>query len=254
MALDQGQRKSVRVTLYSLLTVGIVVGVLLFFFGDDALGLAKTFLGRSRPVTSTVHLKVFNDADMDGIQNSLDAREHLVAYSDVLLKGERELRGTTSASGELTLTEVPSGMYQLSAVLTGNALALTPSTLTVGNSANQEISLAAHSDIPLSGVDGRLLLDTNGDGIANDAGLAGIEMQVRSNDAIVTQAKTDQDGNFTFNALAAGTYTLIPILTGVQLTEYRVESAPRAEIEIRSTLDRVQQQLLIKVRPASDSL
>jgi uncharacterized surface anchored protein len=254
MALDQSQRVRVRTTIYILLIVGLIVGAVLFFFGDNAFNLARTLVSPPLTAKTTVHLKLFNDANKNGKQDALEVSEHLVAYADVVLSGAREIKTSTGASGELTASDIESGQYQISATLEGSALKLTPNSVTLDGQTTQDLVIAATTDSALGGFEGEVILDRNRDGIPNDPGLAGVEVQLQLNAQVISQSKSAEDGSFSFNGIAPGMYELVPVLTEAQLKEYKVVSAPHARFEIRSDMDRLEQQLLIKVQPPAVSL
>jgi|GEM_PF-6036220 len=255
MALDQPQRLSVRKTIYIVLIIGVVIGAVLFFFGDDLTRLIRTLVSEPETQQTTLNIKLFNDEDANGEQDPLNPAEHLLPLAEITLTGPESLTGRTSESGELVITDVLPGSYSVMGTLKGSALTLTTSTIdiTAGETTFFAV-LPVTTQININGVDGKLVLDTNRDGVADDRVLGGVEVQLQRNGVALMQTDTADDGSFTFNAIEPGTYIIVPVLTAAQKKEYAVGSIPNLTVTMRSKLDRIDEQLLVPVQPPSAAL
>ena len=251
MALGTGERQGVRKTIYAMLGVGAIIGAIAFFFGADAWRLVQTavFQEQSEPRPVSLRVQLFNDVDQDLERDPLAIDEHLITFAEVSLSGNSNYGGTSGPSGELTFAGVLPGTYTVTATLDQVELSLEPSSIEViADSQAQLAVLSASSSQALGVIEGDLILDSDGDGIANDHGLAGIEMQLLINGGLVAQTSTGEDGRYVFENVVPGVYTVTPVFSKVQEEELSIDAIPQDRAVIRSSIDRVQQQLLIRTR------
>jgi large repetitive protein len=174
--------------------------------------------------------RVWNDADGDGVQ---DAGETGLANVEVTIRADIDGDGTaeyeetarTDASGNYLFTNLPAGDYTVSiatATLPGGMVqtfdldGLTSSDTAVVTLATGETNTFVDFGYRGTGSIGdRVWSDANGDGIQDpsETGLADVTVTLTgdfNNDGVADTrtTTTDADGNYLFDNLAAGSYTV----------------------------------------------
>ena len=178
-------------------------------------------LGDCPPATASVGDRVWLDSNGNGVQDAGETGINGVTVK--LLDAYGVLVATTTTSGD--------GNYTFDTLIAGNyTVQVDPATLPAGvaetydldgvasaNSASFSLATGAHrTDVDFGyratgSVGDRVWLDSNGNGVqdAGEAGINGVTVQLLDASAnVVGTATTAGDGNYTFNNLAGGTYTV----------------------------------------------
>ncbi|MEA2602424.1 MAG: large repetitive protein [Acidobacteriota bacterium] len=184
-----------------------------------AAGASRTDVDFGYRGSGSVGDRVWNDANGNGVQ---DAGETGINGATVQLFNGTTLVATTTTAGDgnYTFSNLTPGTYTVKVV---------PGTLPAGVSptfdldgiatANQAtFTLAAgvsRTDVDFGyrstgSIGDRLWLDTNGNGVqdAGETGINGATVQLFNGATLVATTTTAGDGNYTFNNLAPGTYTV----------------------------------------------
>ncbi len=194
------------------------------------------------PTRSTVAGRVWLDGNDNGV---IDVGEQGIAGVTVELTGT-DVNGnaitrttTTGTDGSYLFADLPAGTYALTepnqppltlngktvagsiggvplAGATATGKATTPSA--IGNivlGENQHAVQNNFGEIPMNGsIAGRVWLDRNNDGVISvgETGIAGVTVRLTGTDAqgmpVVAEVRTDANGDYLFDGLAPGTYTV----------------------------------------------
>ncbi|HEX4497346.1 MAG TPA: SdrD B-like domain-containing protein, partial [Thermoanaerobaculia bacterium] len=184
-----------------------------------AAGQNRTDVDFGYRYTGSVGDRVWLDANGNGVQDAGETGLNGVTVQ--LLDSSNNVVGTatTSGDGNYTFNNLAPGTYT---VKVSNLPAGTTETFDLDGvaSANQAtFTLAAgqnRTDVDFGyrnsgSVGDRVWLDANGNGVqdAGEAGINGVTVQLLNSSAtVIATATTSGDGNYTFNNLAAGTYTV----------------------------------------------
>lgn len=162
------------------------------------------------PPGSTITGSKFNDLDNDGVK---DANEPTLQGWIITLSGNGvTLTSTTDSNGNYLFTNLQPGTYTLTETSQSGWIAGptgSQKTVTVGtNTALNNINFG-NRQIPIVGsICGMKFNDLNGNGI-KDAGESGISnWEIKLTGAAAKTDTTDSSGNYCFNNLTAGTYTV----------------------------------------------
>lgn len=194
--------------------------------------------------TAAISDLIYVDGDADGIQDigtsdsPLGAITVTATYTgaDGIIDADAEeftLTLETDANGNYLFDSLPGGTYvvavdtadpQLPGCLTsvvGPQSLLSPTTITLASGeTNSDIDFAFQGDLQ---IDGRLWLDVDGDGVedpAGEPGLGGVVVELAYDvtdpttgitEVFTLTTITDTDGNYTFDRLPNGDYTIRPI-------------------------------------------
>ncbi len=184
-----------------------------------AAGQNRTDVDFGYRYTGSVGDRVWLDANGNGIQDAGETGLNGVTVQ--LLDSSNNVVGTatTSGDGNYTFNNLAPGTYtvKVSGLPAGTAETYDLDGVATANQAT--FSLAAgqnRTDVDFGyryngSVGDRVWLDSNGNGIqdAGETGLNGVTVQLlNSSNSVVGTATTAGDGNYTFNNLAPGTYTV----------------------------------------------
>jgi hypothetical protein len=166
--------------------------------------------------TVTVSGNVYNDLNGNGFQNT---GEPGLANWEVDVKdsgGKVVASAFTDSSGNYTVTGVGPGSFTLSEVVQGGWVQtqpVNPGYYSFTSLSGVKVVGGIFGDFQTTGssLSGEVFNDLNGNGALNggDAGLSGWTVELRNDvNAVIATAITDTNGDYSFNGLAAGTYTL----------------------------------------------
>ncbi|MBW4647660.1 MAG: carboxypeptidase regulatory-like domain-containing protein [Kastovskya adunca ATA6-11-RM4] len=166
-----------------------------------------------RQTNSSIGDLVFNDLNGNGTQ---DPGEPGLANITVTLRdsnGTAIATTTTDANGNYRFTGLPAGSYTVSvtdpagfAITTGNDPFLV--NLAAGAAVNNVDFGFRQSNASIGNL---VFNDIDGDGVQDpgEPGISGITINLRdANGNVIATTTTDANGNYTFNNLPAGTYTV----------------------------------------------
>ena len=175
---------------------------------------------------------VFVDANNDGLRTGENGIPMVtISLSGIDDQGNSVNRtATTDASGAYQFTDLRPGTYQVEESqpvsyvdgfeTRGNVVPIAGSAGgpdTIGGISLVPGQTAANNnfgELPPGQISGRVFADINNDGLlnGNDSGLAGIALVLNGTDvngqAVTRMTTTDVDGNYEFNGLVGGTYTV----------------------------------------------
>jgi hypothetical protein len=171
--------------------------------------------------TASIGDRVWLDANGNGAQDAGEAGINGVTVQ--LLDGANNVvaTATTSGDGNYTFSNLNAGTYTVKVVAGSLPAGVSPSYdldgIATANSATLTIAAGdQRTDVDFGykntgSVGDRVWLDANGNGVqdAGEAGINGVTVQLLNASAtVIATATTSGDGNYTFNNLAAGTYTV----------------------------------------------
>jgi hypothetical protein len=231
--------------------IGVGIGILAFFFGDDAItAVTSVIRGQQPPAPGEVKVVAFNDADANGQVDTLNPAEHPVPQATIVLQqGETQIENQTNTSGALELTDVPPGDYQIIALYRDVQVSVSPTSVTVPSDQGVNINLALNSaGEPRSFVGGAVRVDANGNGLAepNEPALGEAVVELKTPQNEILQQPTTVDGLFEFTGLDSGEYTLGFVLDEALMQNYQLPGVLEKNFELRSELDSVSVLFLVE--------
>jgi len=124
---------------------------------------------------------------------------------------------TTDGNGQFTLTDLPSGYVEMTFIRTG--FVTTIHTATVESDTTSQINpsiIVEGQATEIGSATGRVIDTVNGNGVGGvSLTLRSGILQLRDTDyPVVTTVTTDSSGNYAFNNIGAGTYTVYTSRTG----------------------------------------
>ena len=171
--------------------------------------------------TGSVGDRVWLDTNANGAQDAGEAGINGVTVQ--LLDGGNNVVATTTTSGDgnYTFANLAAGTYTVkivaSSLPTGVAASYDLDGVASANQATFTLNAgASRTDVDFGyrntgSVGDRVWLDTNANGAqdAGEAGINGVTVQLLdAGNSVIATTTTSGDGNYTFNNLAAGTYTV----------------------------------------------
>ena len=171
--------------------------------------------------TASIGDRLWNDANGNGVQDAGEAGINGITVQLLDAAGNVVATATTSGNGNYTFANLNAGTYTVKVVASSLPAGLTPTYDLdgVATPSSATLSLAAganRTDVDFGykhtgSVGDRVWLDTNGNGAqdAGEAGINGVTVQLlNAANTVVATTTTSGDGNYTFNNLAAGSYTV----------------------------------------------
>ncbi len=173
----------------------------------------------------TINGEVYNDANGNG---TLDGGEPgLAGWTVDLLNASNSVvdTATTDSNGTYSFTSIAPGSYTVAEVLQPGYVQTSPpaaGTYAITLSTGQIIDNLDFGDFQTVTFSGQIFDDESGAGViaSGDPGLAGWTVDLLdSSSALIAQATTDANGDFSFTGVGPGTYTVEQVLqTGYTLT------------------------------------
>ena len=166
--------------------------------------------------TVAVSGQIFDDVNDSGSFNTNDPV--LSGWTVNLLKGADQVVQTakTDSSGDFLFSGVGPGTYTVAEVVqSGYAETSSPSTYSLTTTGGQDVTGLDFGNFQQWSVSGTLFEDSNQDGTLDDGetGLSGWTVNLsNSSNQVVATATTDSQGNYSFNNLPSGTYTIQEVL------------------------------------------
>jgi hypothetical protein len=244
--LDRG--RNLRRLIPVLLLVGIVIGVAVYYFGDDAVTAITSFRKKDPvPAQVTAKFNAFHDADADGELDLFEQAEHPVDRVDLILnQGGASFSSTTNAAGEAVAT-LPPGQYTITASILETPVTVVPAQVDISATEVKNISLAVVTDQSLAAVEGMVVQDDNGNGVReqHEKGIGGITIEVLQNDQPVFSQETNEQGVYRIPELQPGQYEIQTVLTDEQKELFSLSGTARQKFEIRSLIDIVDISFLL---------
>jgi protocatechuate 3,4-dioxygenase beta subunit len=195
-----------------------------------------------RQPPATIGDLVFTDANNNGIQ---DPGEPGLANATLTLRdsaGNVVATTTTNAAGNYQFINVPPGSYTVTVTPPPGFNAVPPNPQTVTVTPEQTLTTV---DFPLRQIPGtlgdRIFNDPNGNGILDpgETGVGGIVVVLRNAaGAVIATTVSDANGNYQFNNLPAGSYTVeLTLPAGFSLTTPASFAVNLASGQIITNLD-----------------
>lgn len=126
---------------------------------------------------------------------------------------------TTDANGNYSFSGLAAGSYKVEEVVPSGGALTTPTSQTVTVTASGTVSAVNFGEGVPAKITGTVFLDTNGDGKlnGNEQGIAGRTVFLNNDssgqpDAQNPSTTTDSSGNFTFDNVSPGAYTVMEVL------------------------------------------
>ena len=165
--------------------------------------------------TVTVSGEVFNDVNDNGTIEPNDPG--LSGWTVKLLNGaDQVVQTTTDHNGDYSFIGVGPGTYTVAEVLqSGYAETTSPSTYSLTTTGGQDVIGLDFGNFQQWSVSGTLFEDSNQDGSLDggETGLSGWTVNLSNgSNQVVASATTDSQGNYSFNSLPAGNYTIQEVL------------------------------------------
>jgi hypothetical protein len=186
-----------------------------------AAGASRTDVDFGYKNTGSVGDRVWLDSNANGVQDAGEAGINGVTVQLVNAGGTVVATDTTSGDGNYSFTNLAGGSYTVRIVASSLPAGVAPSYdldgIATANQATFTLAAGANrTDVDFGykqtgSVGDRVWLDANADGIqdAGEAGINGVTVQLlNAANTVVATTTTSGDGNYTFNNLAAGTYTV----------------------------------------------
>jgi hypothetical protein len=236
--LDRG--KNLRRLIPVLLLVGIIIGIAVYYFGDDAVTAITSFRQKdTAPVQVTAKFNTFHDADADGELDLFEQTEHPVDRVDLALnQGSLSFHAATNAAGEAVVT-LPPGHYTVTASILETPVTVVPAEIDISEIEVKNISLAVVTDQSLAAVEGLVIQDDNGNGVReqHEKGISNITVEVLQNDQPIFSQETNEQGVYRIPELQPGQYEIQTVLTDEQKELFNLSGSARQKFEIRSLID-----------------
>ncbi len=171
--------------------------------------------------TGSVGDRLWNDANGNGTQDAGEAGLNGVTVQ--LLDSSNNVVATTTTAGDgnYTFSNLDAGNYTVKVVAASLPAGVAPTYdldgVATANQASFSLAAGANkTDVDFGykntgSIGDRVWLDANGNGAqdAGEAGINGVTVQLlNSGGTVIATTTTAGDGNYTFNNLAAGTYTV----------------------------------------------
>ncbi len=156
----------------------------------------------------TVSGIVFDDLNGNGIQDTGEPGISGVTVKLLNSEGVVSKTDATNNDGSYRFTSVSAGIYTVEETDPAGYASTTGNRVTVSVSSNGSAS-ANFGDQNQGTVSGTVFLDVNGSGIQdpNEPGISGVTMKLMNSEGGVSQTDiTDNDGNYAFSGVSAGTY------------------------------------------------
>ena len=186
-----------------------------------AAGTSRTDVDFGYKNTGSVGDRVWLDSNANGVQDAGENGINGVTVQLVNAGGTVVATDTTSGDGNYSFTNLAGGSYTVrivaSSLPAGVATSYDLDGIATANQATFTLAAGANrTDVDFGykqtgSVGDRVWLDANADGIqdAGEAGINGVTVQLlNAANTVVATTTTSGDGNYTFNNLAAGTYTV----------------------------------------------
>ena len=186
-----------------------------------AAGSSRTDVDFGYRGTASIGDRLWNDANGNGVQDAGEAGINGVTVQLLDAASNVVATATTSGDGNYTFANLAAGTYTVKVVTSSLPAGLTPTYDLdgVATPSSATLSLAAgasRTDVDFGykhtgSVGDRVWLDTNANGAqdAGEAGINGVTVQLlNAANTVVATTTTSGDGNYTFNNLAAGSYTV----------------------------------------------
>ena len=186
-----------------------------------AAGASRTDVDFGYKYTGSIGDRVWLDTNANGAQDAGEAGINGVTVQLLDGGGNVLATATTSGDGNYTFNNLAGGSYTVRIVASSLPAGVAPSFdldgIATANQASFTLAAGANrTDVDFGykqtgSVGDRVWLDANGDGNqdAGEAGINGVTVQLlNAANTVVATATTSGDGNYTFNNLAAGNYTV----------------------------------------------
>lgn len=258
MTLPIADRKKLINLIIIFSIIGLGIGALAYYFSDDvATAISNTFKqDASQANTGDFKGIVFHDVDANGIRNELEASEHPVPNVDIIFSNQYiSFAGSTDATGSLSIQNITAGTYQVTAKVADNFLSVSPETLTIDPDRLITESLLVNAGgMPLGSIAGGAYQDQNGNGAIDpeEAKLADLTVSLQTGGREIATTTTDDQGDYSFDSLEAGSYIVKVLLTDKYRKENGIVTLPGAEFVIlRSNIDSRSINLLFNFKTQS---
>lgn len=209
MALPVPERSRLRRLMLWFALIGVSLGLIAYFFGDDVVTFIATLSNPPEEEPATLSVNAFWDNDGDEELDLLDGSEHGVGGARLTLSGPETIEELTNSVGGAIISDITPGTYAISAVLEGQALEVTPNTVTLVSGQQGEALLGLSSQgLEVAAIRGGLFEDVNFNGVhdSGEPGIPDVVVTLRQDLAILEQLETGPDGTFVFEDLAVGSY------------------------------------------------
>src|SRR4051812_8725638 len=186
-----------------------------------AAGVSRTDVDFGYRGTASIGDRLWNDANGNGIQDAGEAGINGATVQLLDAANNVVATATTSGDGNYTFGNLNAGNYTVTVVASSLPAGTTPTYdldgVATPNTATLSLAAgASRTDVDFGykytgSVGDRVWLDTNGNGVqdAGEAGINGVTVQLlNAGNAVVATTTTSGDGNYTFNNLAGGNYTV----------------------------------------------
>ncbi|OLF16498.1 SdrD B-like domain-containing protein [Actinophytocola xanthii] len=214
-----------RPLLASVLAASICVSGLSVAHAVERAGAASAATSAPRQAAGeTISGTVYNDRNANGV---LDPGDSPVVGVPVAVSGDAVATTNTDSAGRYSFTSLgpgtftvtetqPSGFAEGEFVAGPGATALTPSSFTVVLAPNAVSAGNDFTERGTSALSGQVFADDNGNGVTDpgETGIPAVTLTLTGPTTLTTT--TDTNGDYTFDVLPPGTYTL----TEIQPTGY----------------------------------
>ncbi len=185
-----------------------------------AAGVSRTDVDFGYRGTASIGDRLWNDANGNGVQDAGEAGINGITVQLLDAANNVVATTTTSGDGNYTFANLNAGTYTVKVVASSLPAGLTPTYDLDGVATPSTATLtlaagASRTDVDFGykytgSVGDRVWLDANGNGVqdAGEAGINGVTVQLLSGTTVLATATTSGDGNYTFNNLAGGNYTV----------------------------------------------
>jgi hypothetical protein len=186
-----------------------------------AAGTARTEIDFGYRGTSSLGDRVWSDTNANGVQNTGETGINGVTVQLYDAAGNLLATKVTSGDGNYSFTNLLAGQYKVQVVSSTLPAGLTPSFDIDGTATPHTATVQLPGATNLNTVDfgyrgttslgDRVWYDNDADGIqeTGETGINGVTVQLlNSGGTVIATTTTSGDGNYSFNDLAAGTYTV----------------------------------------------